>query len=184
MALTKIERHAVPQSFGPYSLGAALLSAAMIAQASVQDPQRKDVDGSGARWEFAGPANPFFGGFPSSQYAQIQQASLAQTRASFDESWAELETLPADWDANGAEPIARQTIQYAKDFALSIGLSFDPFAHPNGSVGIENQGDDKSAHIVISPKNRFAYVLRVGKAVHRGNDVDADSLRKVIALLY
>ncbi len=81
--------------------------------------------------------------------------------------------------------MSRDAIDHAKRFLKSIssiGTSFTPFAHPNGGVGLESEKPGKAAaYLVVSPTDRFTYVLRIGQAVHRSDDVDAS---KMLALLY
>ncbi len=78
-------------------------------------------------------------------------------------------------------------IDHAKRFLRSLpsgGASFTPFAHPNGSVGLESEKPGSAAYLIVSPADRFTYVLRIGEAVHRGDDVDATKMRGLLALLY
>jgi len=64
------------------------------------------------------------------------------------------------------------------------GYTFTPVAHPNGGVILEAEKAEKAAYVIASPAGRFAYVLHIGNAVHRGSDVSAASMREVISLLF
>lgn len=186
MTLTKIESRASQQTLGAYSsgVGAALLSAALIAQPAAQSEQARSSSTFDVRWHTSGAINPIFYGFQTSQLAPLQQASFTPRLPAFADSWAELGELQADWDSRGAEPISREAIRFAKIFVLSVDSAFEPFAHPNGSVGLEGHKGQKSAHLIVSPEGRFAYVLRADGGVHRGNNIDADLMRQILDVLY
>lgn len=100
---------------------------------------------------------------------------------------AELEALPRNWDGQGAEPVSKEAITKAEAFLASLGQvasTFEPFADPDGSVGLEGHKNTKAAYMTISPNGEIAYVFRDGETVHRGKDVDAATMRNLINVLY
>ena len=123
----------------------------------------------------------------ASSTSSLPVHALGNLSAVESDPWQELRMLGHNWDGQGAEPVSRAALDHAKDFVASIaalGSVFEPFAHPNGSVGLEAHKADKSAFMIVSPKDRFAYVLRVGDTVHRGNDVEERVMRRVLELLF
>jgi len=170
------------------TLGAALLSAALIGGSpDVQEHYDKGISSAGDWWKFLGASHASFQDLTVS-HGTTPATSLTLGSALIEtDPWQELESLDADWDGNGAAPVSRDAIEHALSFLESlplVGQVFEPFAHPNGSVGLEAHNADKAAYLIVSPMNRFAYVLRMGETVHRGNDVDASVMRRVLELLY
>jgi len=109
------------------------------------------------------------------------------TTIAAEDPWDELERLEAGWDGNNAAAVSLDAIKHAKRFtsnAHTIGVSFTPFADPDGSVGLEARKSGKVAYLIVSADDRFTYVLREGDKVHRGDNVDASTIRELLALLY
>lgn len=124
---------------------------------------------------------------PSFQSTAVVHGTTPGTLKSIEpDPWQELEALGDDWDTSGAQAVSREAIDHAKRFlkSLSIDAPFAPFAYPDGSVGLESQKNGSAAYILVSPTERFTYVLRIRDAVHRGDDVEASKMRELLALLY
>jgi hypothetical protein len=172
----------------PSTLGAALLSAALIgALPEIADGATKELGHFDARWNAPNAS------LASSQGVIVSYGTISATSSAFGISaletdpWQELEQLEQDWDGQGADRISRDAIDHALTFMESLlpaGPAFEPFAHPKGYVGLEARKKSKSAFLLVSPTNRFAYVIRSGDSVHRGDDVDPAAIRELLALLY
>lgn len=103
------------------------------------------------------------------------------------ETFEEITGLQANWDGQGAARVSPDAIAAAKAFLGSIGAgaaSFEPFADPDGSVGLEGHRKDRSAYVVISHSGTCSYVIRDDSRVHRGNNVDVETMRRLLDLLY
>lgn len=103
------------------------------------------------------------------------------------DAFQEIAALPANWDGQGAECVSANAIASARAFLGAIGGnadSFEPFADPDGSVGLEGHRSNRSAYIVIAHSGTCSYVIRNDSRVHRGNDVDAETMRRLLDLLY
>ena len=171
------------------TIGAALLSAALIsAMPEIADSAPKELGNFDARWNAPNAA------LASSQGVLVYYGSISATSSAFALSppldadpWQELEQLEQNWDGQGAERISAHAIDHALNFVeslLPIGPAFEPFAHPKGYVGLEARKQGKSAFLLVSPTNRFSYVIRSGGSVHRGDSVDPAAIRELLALLY
>lgn len=161
------------------------ISAAFTAMSPVSGEVREgaaEIKKQDVRWD-APEASP-----PSFQSISVLNGSTATTIESIaPDPWQELEALREDWDANGAHSISRDAIDHARCFLeslSSIDTPFTPFAYPDGSVGLESHKNRNAAYILVSSADRFTYVLRIGDAVHRGDDVEASKMRELLALLY
>lgn len=126
--------------------------------------------------------------YPSFQSLDIFHEGTAATTKNVElDPWQELEVLGDGWDGDRAQPVSLDALEHARRFSRSvsdIGTSFTPFAYPDGSVGLESQKAGVAAYLVVSPSNRFTYVLRASDSVHRGDDVDSEKMRELLALLY
>lgn len=189
MGLISIHWPTAPQSLGAYSttMGAAVLSATVLASADVQEVDAKVSRRLDIRWSAAHASPTSFQGTAVSH--GTTSATTVAIRSAVDDSdpWEELKTLGPDWDGSGAEPVSRQALDHAMKFVESLGRlgsTFEPFAHPNGSVGLEARKPGKAAYLIVSAADSFAYVLRVGDTVHRGKDVEPSLMRRVLDLLY
>lgn len=164
-------------------LSAAMLSAALAATSPASgEEDAKAIAKQHVRWDAPDASEPSF------QSVGVFHGTTAATIKSIEpDPWQDLEALGEDWDANGAQPISRDAIDHAKRFLKSISTTearFIPFAHPDGSVGLESQKNGSAAYLVVSPTERFTYVLRIADTVHRGDDVDPSKMRELLALLY
>ena len=110
----------------------------------------------------------------------------ANTETLRDDPWIEIQELPYDWDANGAEPVSPAAITFAKRFLAELpgDLTFEPFAQTDGSIGLQHRTPNRSAYLVISPENRFTYVIKVAETVHRGDDVESTVMQALLATIY
>ena len=170
------------------TLGAALLSAALIgAMPEIAHGAPKEFGHFDARWNAPNASHA------SSQGVLVSYGTISATSSAFGISaletdpWQELEELGQNWDGQGADRISRDAIDHALNFVESLlptGPAFEPFAHPKGYVGLEAREKGKSAFLLVSPTNRFAYVIRSGNSVHRGDDVNSAAIRELLALLY
>ncbi len=99
----------------------------------------------------------------------------------------EIRSLEANWDGQNAEPVSIMAIESAKKFLTQLGsaaVSFEPFADPEGGLGLESHKKEKSIYIIASPDSTYTYVLRDGRAIHRGSKVCLDTMRNVVSTLY
>lgn len=164
-------------------LSAAMLSAALATTSpAAGEEYAKAIAKQDVRWDAPDASEPSFQG------VHVFHGTTAATIKSTEpDPWQDLEALGEDWDANGAQPVSSDAIDHAKRFLKSISTTqarFTPFAHPDGSVGLESQKNGGDAYLLVSPTERFTYVLRIGDTVHRGDDVDASKMRDLLALLY
>lgn len=126
-------------------------------------------------------------GFSGLLFEGEQSATGVMGSIADSEAWNELLSLGPNWDSSGAVAVSSDAVRHAKLFLESLGTlgsTFEPFAHPDGSVGLEARKDASSAYLIASDDNRFAYVIRVGDAVHRGNAVTPSKMREILALVY
>ena len=168
---------------GRSTLSAAVLSAMLAAGVpALGEAYAKLTPKQDVRWNAPDASQISFQG------TAVSHGNTSATTSSVDsDPWQELEALQAGWDGNEAEPVSRDAIGHAKRFLQSlplIGSTFVPFAHPNGSVGLEAQKPGKAAYLIVSATDRFAYVLRIAGTIHRGNDGDASVMRDLLDLLY
>lgn len=170
------------------TIGAALLSAALIGGIpEIADGAPRELGNIDARWNAPNAS------LASSQGVLVSYGTISATSSAFrispleTDSWQELEQLDQNWDGQGADRISQDAIDHALNFVESLlptGAAFEPFAHPKGYVGLEARKKGKSAFLLVSPRNRFSYVIRSGGSVHRGDDVDPAAIRELLALLY
>ncbi len=169
-------------SSSPTALGlsaAALLSAVLT---GAMPPYAKTIPRLDIRWNAPDASELSFQALDV-----LHGSTVGTTKAAEPDAWQDLEALREDWDASGAQPVSRDAIDHAKRFLKSfssVGAPFTPFAHPDGSVGLESRKSAAAAYLIVSPTDRFTYVLRIGQTVHRGDDVDASKMRELLALLY
>lgn len=164
-------------------LSAAMLASALAATSPASaEEYAKLIAKHNIRWHAPDASQPSF------QSLGVLHGSIVGTTKSVEpDPWQDLEALQQDWDGSGAEAVSRDAMDHAKRFLRSLSYietSFAPFAHPDGSVGLESQKPGSAAYLLVSPSDRFTYVLRIGDTVHRGDDVDSSTMREVLALLY
>ncbi len=169
------------------TLSATVLSAVLLASPAVQEEFAKVIRRSDVWWNTSDTSNPSFQGTSVLHGTTSATTSAFGNASAESDPWQDLQALGPDWDGSGAEPVSHDALEHATKFLESspmLSSAFEPFAHPNGSVGLEGHKLGKSAYLVVSPKDRFAYVLRVGETVHRGNDVAPSAMRRVLELLF
>jgi hypothetical protein len=94
----------------------------------------------------------------------------------------EFSRLKSNWDGYGAEPIQSESIRHAVEFLKAnadLGLSYEPYPDPDGSVGLEGQKGPNVLYLNFAPSGEIAYLLKIGSAVHRGHGADAHAIRKI-----
>ncbi len=101
--------------------------------------------------------------------------------------WDELQRLQEGWDGANAAAVSLDAIGHAKRFAkksAEVGISFSPFADPDGNVGLESEKPTKTALLIVDANDRYSYVLQDGEEVNRGDNVNASKMQEILALLY
>ena len=99
----------------------------------------------------------------------------------------DIKALGYHWDGRAALPVSPQAIATAQTLLAQFGANakmFEPFADPDGSLGLEAHKGQKSLYVVASPEGTFAYVLRDGQTVHRGSKVDLENMRRISSALF
>lgn len=99
----------------------------------------------------------------------------------------ELLTLRRGWDGYDAEPIDPISAEYACAFIDVLGersKDFEPFADPNGIVGLEAHKQDSAAYLSFPNDGLIAYMFRVGGAIHRGNRASVDTVKRVLNAVF
>jgi len=190
MGVTRISWPSAAQSFGSYSgsVAAAFLAGALCAPVEAHEEYARVLRRLDVRWSVPRAYGSSFQGTVISY--GMTPATTPPVIALLEEpsaDWLELRALGADWDGKGAVAVSPSAIAHAKAFVNSLGVvgsTFEPFAHPNGSVGLEAQKPGKEAYLIVTPSGRFSYLVRLGDAVHRGKDVQAALMARVLALLY
>lgn len=182
MLQTRVQTRTAPQSFSTYSnvFGLALVSTALLGQPIAAPDFLRQVRRTDIRIHSHADA--------SYQLTTVSEVSHRDSLAQHGATWHELEALGANWDGQGAEPVSRKAIEHAQAFLALLGpqgKAFEPFADPDGSVGLEaRKGSGAVAYIVVSESGRFAYVLRKGARTHRGSEVEQADVLKILDLLY
>lgn len=113
--------------------------------------------------------------------------TLPTMEHSRSDPWDELSELPDNWDGSGASAVMPEAIRHAKRFLISLNRAYDqfePFAHPNGSVGLEAHKQGRSAYLVVSSEDTYTYVIKSGATVHRGTGVKAADMQVLLEMLY
>ena len=180
MTTIKPARPSVPPT--TVSLSAAMLSAALTASAPSLAETREMASPAQILWGSPDASSPSFQGL-----GVLHGTTLPTTKAVPTDPWQELETLPPNWDGEGAPTISQAAIENAKRFLQGLtpaAGTFRPFAYPDGGIGLESQKKGKEAYLVVSESGRFTYVIQIGKTVHRGDDVDAAKMQELLAFLY
>jgi hypothetical protein len=99
----------------------------------------------------------------------------------------EMSHLQANWDGYDADAISTEAVRFASEFIDILGteaLFFEPYADPDGSVGLEGHKDDRSIYLSFSPERKIAYVAKIGGAVHRGHSADVPTIKKLLDVLF
>jgi hypothetical protein len=178
-----------PQSFSALQnvLEAAVISAALVAQ-PVAPPDQPIDSLFPVHWGQQPRADDeSFQAIPIGQLTQSDQLGAWLKTYKHAAALSELESLPVDWDGQGAERVSRDAIRNAQLFLASLegtADTFEPFADPDGSVGLEGHKGERSAYLVISPAGAISYVIREGDKVNRGADVDVSTMRRLLDVLY
>jgi len=135
------------------------------------------------------------------QYSLIQlQNWLIESLRCYEQKWLdpilplkvvealdEIGSLEANWDSQNAEPVSNLAIESAKKLLTHLGseaINYEPFADPEGGLGLESHKEGKSIYIIATSDNTFTYVLRDGKTIHRGSNVSLETMRHVVSTLY
>lgn len=103
------------------------------------------------------------------------------------EAIAEIKTFRANWDGQNAEPVSVEAIESAEQLLTQLENSaefFEPFADPEGGLGLEASKGEKSIYIIANPYNLYTYVLRCGETVHRGSKVSLSNMLMVLNALF
>lgn len=99
----------------------------------------------------------------------------------------EMSHLQANWDGYDADAVSTEAVRFASEFIDIVGteaLFFEPYADPDGSVGLEGHKDDRSIYLSFSPERKIAYVAKIGGAVHRGHSADVPTIKKLLDVLF
>jgi len=107
--------------------------------------------------------------------------------SSHSQKLIEIAKLKAGWDGYNAEPISADAIRHAIAFVRSLGMQgslFEPFPDPDGSVGLEGHKNNKSVYLNFSSLGAIAYVIKGGNSIHRGHDVNAETVHKLLDVLF
>jgi len=189
LGVTHISWSSASQSFGSYSgpVAAAILAGALCAPVEIQEDYARILRRLDVRWNVPRASGSSFQGTVISHGVTPATTPPILSWIEEQDDWMELAALGADWDGRGAVAVSPSAISHAKLFLNSLGplsASFEPFAHPNGSVGLEAQKSGKAAYLIVTPSGRYSYVIRLGETIHRGKDVEAPLMARVLALLY
>lgn len=184
----EIDTGTASQSFSAlqHALEAALI-AVLLGQPAVLDARPKDLT-LPVHWnQEPNTGEESFQTVPVEQLTQSDQLAAWLETYKHAAALNELESLPTNWDGQGAERVSRHAIRNAKMLLASLegaADTFEPFADPDGGVGLEGHKRDKSAYLVIAPDGAISYVVREGAKISRGADVDASTMRQLLEVLY
>jgi hypothetical protein len=93
-----------------------------------------------------------------------------------------LSQLSQDWDTRGARAVDSMASANAESFAWQLGSTarfFEPFADPDGSVGIEGHSGTTEIYLNFAPGGEIAYVVKTASGVHRGYGADIGFIRRL-----
>ncbi|MBF8254725.1 MAG: hypothetical protein HW373_1420 [Deltaproteobacteria bacterium] len=189
MVEQEISTGAASQSFSALQnvLEAALLSATLVAQPVTHRDQPRDSLFPAFWNQQPNVGEESFHAVPIEQLTQSDQLAAWFGTYKHAAALKELQSLPANWDGQGAERVSQEAIRNAKLFLASLERTadtFEPFADPDGSIGLEGHKGERSAYVVISPEGAISYVVREGDKVNRGADIDANTMRLLLEVLY
>ena len=167
---------------GTQALSAAVLSALLAGPGNAAQHEPPQLHERRVQWQTPRDVGTSF------QLVTILHGTAPTTLLRIHtDPWDELLRLQENWDGNQALPISIDALGHAKRFvnqAREDGLSFTPFADPDGHVGLESEKTNSVAYLVVAPDNRFSYVIRTGDTVNRGDNVSERQMREILALLH
>ena len=120
-------------------------------------------------------------------FREYEARWLGQLPSGLVEAIEDIKALGAKWDGRSAAPVSSHAIDAARKLLLQVkdhAEAFEPFADPEGSLGLEAHHDSKSLYILSTPRGDFTYVLRDGETVHRGSKVDLNDMSRIISAFF
>lgn len=134
------------------------------------------------RWQAPDAKSPFF------QDARVSLGTTPSTTRVFGEDpWDGVQRLLDGWDGQGAIAPLADAINHAKRFAARMnarGVTFEPFADPEGGIGLQADKGNDVSYLIVTAGDKFSYVIRKGDKVHRGDNIDSDTMLEIVALLH